>query len=70
MYSVQALLREILLLCILEKLECQRKVIEVETVGISNDKWEEMWSLINRGTQNETGFGGTKGKWCQSNMVY
>lgn len=38
MYSVQALLREILLLCVLEKLEHQRKVIEVETVGISNDK--------------------------------
>lgn len=41
-----------------------------ETVGISNDKWDEKLRLINRETQNEIGFGGTKGKWCQSNVVY
>lgn len=42
----------------------------MEIVGTSNKKWDEMVSLINRETQNEIGFGGTKGKWHWSNMAY
>jgi len=38
MYSARGLLGEIPVLSILEKLEYQKKVFEVGTVGISNDK--------------------------------
>lgn len=68
--SLRDLIGDILLQCILEKLKYQNKALEVWAIGISNDKWEEIWNLINRETQNEIGSDGTKGSWCQSSMVY